>query len=393
MTTATTLGQGRLLVLTGDSQGLQGQTLREVDLAGNLVREISVEHVRVQLEGAINAVQEPDIRLGSFDHEAIRIANGHLLAQVSAESLLPIGEDGDDRDTVAGLVVDLGIGGEVLWHWSPFAEPDLPKDPAGATCESNAPGCPPLFLDGDAYDWTHGNAIAYSPRDGNLIYSMRHLDRVVKLDYRNGAGTGGILWSLGDPPEPEGEDQTFDPEWFSHQHGASYIHSDDCGTGRIALLDNGNARCGDGDPDCHSRGQIWQVMDRVAGESGALTGVLSEVSLDLGAYSPALGMAQELSAPPEAQILHFTLGALTKVCPRDAAQEDDPMCHAYGPGPVSYGESLEIGAGGGEPFRLWLPGTLYRSYRMADLYGAGASGAGYATDPLLCNGNATVNPH
>ena len=46
-------------------------------------------------------------------------------------------------------------------------------------------------------DWTHTNAILYSPNDGNLIVSIRHQHWLVKIDYNNGTGTGNILWHLG----------------------------------------------------------------------------------------------------------------------------------------------------------------------------------------------------
>ena len=46
-------------------------------------------------------------------------------------------------------------------------------------------------------DWTHTNAILFSPDDGNLIVSVRHQNWVVKVDYANGVGTGDILWKLG----------------------------------------------------------------------------------------------------------------------------------------------------------------------------------------------------
>ncbi len=46
-------------------------------------------------------------------------------------------------------------------------------------------------------DWTHTNAIVYTPDDHNILVSMRHQNWVVKVDYNDGAGTGNILWRLG----------------------------------------------------------------------------------------------------------------------------------------------------------------------------------------------------
>ena len=67
-------------------------------------------------------------------------------------------------------------------------------------------------------DWTHTNAVLYSPDDGNILVSMRHQNWVVKVDYQDGKGSGAILWQLG-----EGGDFTLkngiDPtDWQYAQH-------------------------------------------------------------------------------------------------------------------------------------------------------------------------------
>jgi hypothetical protein len=36
-----------------------------------------------------------------------------------------------------------------------------------------------------------------SPADGDLVLSIRHQDWVIKIDYRNGAGDGPVVWRLG----------------------------------------------------------------------------------------------------------------------------------------------------------------------------------------------------
>ena len=104
---------------------------------------------------------------------------------------------------------------------------------------------------------------------------------MLKIDYRNGAGDGHIVWRLG-----QGGDFTVnstDPNpWFSHQHNAHYI--DDS---TIILFDNGNTRQAS-DPNAHSRGQVW-VLDEQT-----MTATLV-VNADLGSYAGALGAAQRLS--------------------------------------------------------------------------------------------------
>ena len=74
-------------------------------------------------------------------------------------------------------------------------------------------GIPTMFP-----DWTHTNAVLYSPDDGNILVSMRHQNWVVKVDYEDGKGSGAVIWRLG-----EGGDFTLkngvDPtDWQYAQH-------------------------------------------------------------------------------------------------------------------------------------------------------------------------------
>ncbi len=48
-----------------------------------------------------------------------------------------------------------------------------------------------------ANDWMHTNSVAYSPADGNVLLSVRNQDWILKIDYRDGTGTGAIVWRLG----------------------------------------------------------------------------------------------------------------------------------------------------------------------------------------------------
>jgi hypothetical protein len=79
-------------------------------------------------------------------------------------------------------------------------------------------------------DWTHANAATVG-LDGNIIFSMRHLDQVIAIspDFQN------IAWRLGGP----GSDFTF-PEpsdRFFHQHASFQLPN-----GNILVFDNGNTR-------------------------------------------------------------------------------------------------------------------------------------------------------
>ena len=51
----------------------------------------------------------------------------------------------------------------------------------------------------DVGDWLHANTLYYWPRNGDILFSSRNQDWVMKIDYNNGVrsgglGTGNILW-------------------------------------------------------------------------------------------------------------------------------------------------------------------------------------------------------
>src|SRR5262249_12842500 len=175
-----------------------------------------------------------------------------------------------------------------------------------------------------------------SPADGNLVLSVRHQDWVIKVDYRNGAGDGHVVWRLG-----QGGDfavNSADPNpWFSHQHNAHYLDDH-----TLILFDNGNARRAS-DPTAHNRGQVWTLDEA----SMTATPVLNA---DLGDYSDRFGSAQRLTNGN----YWFTSGAL-----------------GQGPPPSQFGRTIEVLPDGTKTYVLETDpvGVLvYRSYRTRTLY-------------------------
>lgn len=139
-----------------------------------------------------------------------------------------------------------------------------------------------------AMDWLHANSLYYEPQDGSIIWSSRHQDWLMKVDYGNGSGTGNILWRMG-----AGGDFTFNNlyndawPWFSHQHDAG-LEND--GAGPMTLYDDGDTRVAApplGLGYGNSRGMAL-TMD----EPGLL--VTPVLSTDLGVYSTGLGSGQLL---------------------------------------------------------------------------------------------------
>jgi arylsulfate sulfotransferase len=117
-------------------------------------------------------------------------------------------------------------------------------------------------------DWTHGNAVLYSPTDGNLLLSMRHQNWIIKIDYNNGAGAGDIIWHLGyqgDFALVGGTDPT---DWFSGQHGPAFTTTATSGNFGMTVFDDGDFRtyptgvtCADtGAPTCpYSTAQVLTI--------------------------------------------------------------------------------------------------------------------------------------
>ena len=194
--------------------------IREIDLAGNTIQEISNTQLTDKL-----AATGYTIPIVSMHHEITSLPNGHWLVlanTLKAFTDLP-GYPGV-TNVLGDVVIDLDQSLKPVWVWNEFDHLDVNRHPM-------------LFP-----DWTHSNAVVYSPTDGNLLVSIRHQNWVVKVDYANGAGTGNILWRLG-----EGGDFTLkngvDPtDWAYAQHYPTFFTPNTAGVFSLGLMDNGNDR-------------------------------------------------------------------------------------------------------------------------------------------------------
>jgi arylsulfate sulfotransferase len=209
-------------------------TLREIDLAGNTVRELPLDELNRRIKTAGYT-----FTLLDYHHDFAILPNGHwivLTNLVKPYTDLP-GFPGTTQ-VIGDALIDLDPDWNPVWVWNEFNHLDVNRHPM------------------EFPDWTHTNAVVYSPDDGNLLVSMRHQNWIVKVDYRNGEGQGNILWRLGD----EGDFQLVngaDPEdWFYAQHNPSFQTDKTSGKFTMAIFDNGNDReqpkgCDDpGQPAC-----------------------------------------------------------------------------------------------------------------------------------------------
>jgi len=302
----------------------KSQLLHQVDLAGNLIKETNTGVIQQQLLalGATdaqpcNTVPHPaPVRsacLSYFNHDMIQtLPNGYSAVLANIEKIFPAGTQGDTSglpvDIIGNMIAVLDQNWQVVWYWDAFqhdgggTQLDINRPATlGETCSSTTLDCQPMFLLGPgiaplAHDWLHGNSLYYwaAPQNGgsrgDLIWSSRHQDWVMRIDYQDGAGTGNLLWRMGLDGDFTFNNLNSDPwPWFSHQHDADIALN---GNGPLTVFDNGNTRRTDlgsscGPSDCHSRGMALTFDE-------STMQVTPLLSVDLGVYSFAWGSAQLL---------------------------------------------------------------------------------------------------
>lgn len=155
-------------------------------------------------------------------------------------------------NVLGDVVIDLDENLQPAWVWNEVDHFDVNRHPM-------------LFP-----DWTHTNAVVYSPTDGNIFVSMRHQNWVVKVDYRDGVGTGGVLWRLGQ----DGVDHT---DWQYAQQYPSLFSPNSSGNFLLGLMNNGDDRI-------FPRGVVCGTM----GAPACLYTTLSVFQIDEGAKTATL---------------------------------------------------------------------------------------------------------
>ncbi len=227
-----------LMVLFGGTTG-PGGMVREINLAGQTIHQFTVDDLNRWLAKAgytwtANAIH----------HDIAELPNGHLLLLVNSHkdfTNLP-GHRGVTT-VLCDVVVDLDANYKPGWVWSAFDHLDVNRHPM------------------EFPDWTHTNAILYSPDDGDILLSVRHQHWILKIDYANGKGTGKILWRLGYQGDFKLLNSTSPADWFYAPHFASFVSPNTTGDFQLALFDNGNNRV------LNSSGAICSSTAAVAGYS------------------------------------------------------------------------------------------------------------------------------
>jgi hypothetical protein len=90
----------------------------------------------------------------------------------------------------------------------------------------------------------------------------------LKIDYRNGAGSGGVLWKLGYQGDFTLQNPNSDADWFFAQHDPNFVSSNSTGNVQLAMFDNGDGRPVDSNgsqcaglvpPYCFSTAAIFHI--------------------------------------------------------------------------------------------------------------------------------------
>ncbi len=222
--------------------------IREINLTGDTVQELTLAQLNLELSAA-----NYNLTLLTLHHEITPLPNGHVLVVGNTIKNVVLTGQTTPTQVLGDVVIDLDQNMKPVWVWNEFDHLDVNRHPW------NFP------------DWTHTNAVIYSKDDGNILVSIRHQNWVVKVDYNNGAGTGNIIWRLG-----EGGDFTLqggvDPtDWFYAQHGPAFTTANTTGIFGLTLMDNGDDRmypggttqtCGvNGAPACYSTIPVFQINE------------------------------------------------------------------------------------------------------------------------------------
>ena len=303
--------------------------LREIDLTGKTVREIDIDTLNTRLTAAGMTYTAL-----TFHHDVAILPNGHLVVLVNSLKTytgLPSQPGGAPIAVLGDALVELDDNLNPVWLWDEFDHLDIDREPF-------------MFP-----DWTHSNAVLYSPSDGDLLVSIRHQSWVIKIDYQDGKGTGNILWHLGyqgDFTLVGGTDPT---DWFYAEHGPAFTSSTTAGQYGLSVFDNGDDRkfadgktcTGEGVTPCpYSTAMVFQL------DETAMTATIQQHD-PTGDYSNFGGNAEVL------------------------ANGDLEADSCFVAGPPSGTTTTEMT--GDQPSELvWsmhlTPGNAYRSFRMPSLY-------------------------
>jgi arylsulfate sulfotransferase len=314
------LPNGHMLLVAAPATNSQGEIpagsenlndVREVDLAGNTINEISLQEINTDLT-SIGA----SFQAASLHHDILPLPNGHRILLVNYNETF---------NNQPGLPPGTVVTGDALIDWDPQLGPVW----TWSTFDHLDPSRVPYGISNGVADWTHSNAVIYSPDDGNIILSMRNQNWIIKINYENGAGDGSVLWHFGyqgDFTLPSGQAPI---EWNYGQHYPSITSPNSAGVFDLMFFNNGNNRLADANDDvcsspdtvaCYSSVPIFQVNEYTktaqvqweanlspaysicCGNASILPNDDVEYDVADNLFTPGLSSVQEVTQEPSPQL-------------------------------------------------------------------------------------------
>lgn len=278
----------------------------EISLAGNTVWQITASGLSQKLMAA-----GFNLPVTGVHHDIAILPNGHLILIIGLLKDFTDLPGFPGTTTVVGDgLVDLDANRNPVWAWSTFDHLDVNRHPMSFP------------------DWTHANAVLYSPSDGNLIFSMRHQNWIIKIDYEDGRGDGHIVWKLGYQGDFTLQGGTDPIDWFYAQHAPTLLDAETSGIFKMAVFDNGNDRivdssgtlCGSaGAIACYSRVPVLEIdeasktaqiiwQDPLRPLFSFFGGYVEEFSnqnieFDAASSSPSTALIEEVTQDPTPQVV------------------------------------------------------------------------------------------
>ena len=177
-------------------------------------------------------------------HEIIELPNGNFLGIVEVEQLGPVPDGGWTPicnqfygtlcDGVTPFFTWFGDkivewdreSHEMVWEWNFFDYiSTVDYDIENGTWFDAFVATP------QRYDWTHANALWFDNNESAIYVSIRHLSRIVKINYPSGE----IIWSMGEEM-PSGDVDFGHNLEFNFQHSLQILEN-----GNVIMFDNGNS--------------------------------------------------------------------------------------------------------------------------------------------------------
>jgi arylsulfate sulfotransferase len=317
--------------------------MREVNLGGDTVKEISIDDLNAELATA--TCQEcAGLVLQTFHHDVEPLPNGHwlvlsnILRTLSPTTKPPLTVS-PPQPVLGDVIVDLDENLQPVWAWNEFNHMNPNRQPFAGTFP----------------DWTHTNAVLYSPSDGNFIISSRHENFILKVNYKNGTGNGEVIWHLGEGGNFKLIGGTDPTDWMYAQHGPAFFSPNTSGVFSLGIMDNGDDRI-------FPAGNACAVAKPAA---SCFYTTIPVFRIDEVARTATLTFHQILPNTPSDN-LYNTFGGNTNSMANGNVEYD--VCGINGPGGQSWVYEVTQEANPQTVWKMFAQHNLYRSNRIPSMY-------------------------